>query len=143
MTKNANTHRVPITKTAKTIIDAAIEAGPEDHPFVFAGDAKASISMRAKKAAALLATWRPLGFRFHRHDLRRSAATGMAEAGASRDTISKVLNHVDRGPRSTRVYDVYAYDAEKQVALEAWERRLLGILAEKDDAKILPMRKRA
>jgi len=67
----------------------------------------------------------------------------MAEAGASRDTISKVLNHVDRGPRSTRVYDVYAYDAEKQVALEAWERRLLGILAEKDDAKILPMRKRA
>lgn len=143
LAKNGVTHRVPITATAKTLIEAAIEAGPEDHPYVFAGDAGASISMRAKKAAAQLATWKPLGFTFHRHDLRRTCATGMAEAGISRETIGKVLNHVDRGPRSTRVYDVYDGAAEKQTALAAWERRLLAILAEKDDAKILPMRKRA
>jgi len=126
LTKNANAHRVPITKTAKTLIEAAIAAGPEDHPYVFAGDKGASIAIRAKKAAAQLATWPNLKFTFHRHDLRRTAATGMAEAGISRETISKVLNHVDRGPRATRVYDVYDGAAEKQTALEAWERRLLA-----------------
>ena len=67
----------------------------------------------------------------------------MAEAGISRETISKVLNHVDRGPRATRVYDVYDGAAEKQTALEAWERRLLGILAEQDADNVVPMRKRA
>jgi integrase len=143
LTKNQNSHRIPITATAKVIIEAAIEAGPEDHAFVFAGDAGASISMRAKKAAAQLATWKPLGFVFHRHDLRRTAATETGAANISGETISKVLNHADRGNRSTRVYDKYSYDAEKQVALEAWERRRLGILAEKDSAQILPMRKRA
>ena len=143
LTKNANTHRVPLTKTAKMLIKAAIESGPEDHPYVFAGDKGASISMRAKKAAALLAAWPGVGFAFHRHDLRRTCATGMAEARIGRETISKVLNHVDRGPRATRVYDVYDGAAEKRTALEAWERRLTGILAEKDADNVIPMRKRA
>ena len=63
LTKNANTHRVPLTKTAKTIIEAAIATGPEDHPYVFAGDKGASIAIRAKKAAAQLATWPDLSSR--------------------------------------------------------------------------------
>jgi integrase len=152
LTKNGNTHRVPVTATAKALIEAAIAAGPKDHAYVFAGEQGASIAARAKKAAALLApepsrvkadSWPGLGFTFHRNDLRRTAATGMAEAGLSRETISKVLNHVDRGPRATRVYDVYDGAAEKQTALEAWERRLLGILSEQPADNIVPMRKRA
>ena len=56
----------------------------------------------------------------------------MGESGISRETIARVLNHVDRGPRATGVYDVYDRAAEKQTALEAWEQRLLRILAEQD-----------
>ncbi len=38
-------------------------------------------------------------------DLRRTAATRMAEASVPRDHIAKVLNHVEGGPAATRVYD--------------------------------------
>ena len=43
----------------------------------------------------------------------------MAEAGVPVESIAKVLNHVDRGARATRVYDRYSYDREKRAALEA------------------------
>jgi integrase len=65
-----------------------------------------------------------LSFTFQGHDLRRTAATGMAEAGVPSDHISRVLNHIDGGPRATRVYDRYAYDREKRAALENWQRLL-------------------
>jgi integrase len=83
---------------------------------------------RAKKAPAAIA--RALGIDFRGHDLRRTAATKMAEAGVRREHIARVLNHVDAGARATRVYDRYSYDCEKQVALETWERRLSTILSE-------------
>ena len=38
-------------------------------------------------------------------DLRRTASTGMAEAGVPRDHIAKALNHVEGGPAATRIYD--------------------------------------
>jgi integrase len=71
-----------------------------------------------------------LSFAFRGHDLRRTAATGMAEAGVPSDHISRVLNHIDGGPRATRVYDRYAYDREKRAALEKWERLLTKALAQ-------------
>jgi hypothetical protein len=60
-----------------------------------------------------------------------------------RFTIGKVLNHVDRGPRATRVCDVYDGGAERQTALEAWERRLVRILTEQAGDRAVPIRKRA
>jgi integrase len=134
LTKNGNPHRVPLTKTAQDILTAAKEAAPEGSAYVFAGHMNASVTDRAKKCAAALSAWKPLGFSFHRHDLRRTVGTGMAEEHISTETIARVLNHVDRNPRATRVYDRFSHDPEKRTALEAWERRLLRILAEKDDA---------
>lgn len=52
----------------------------------------------------------------------------MAEGGVPREHISKVLNHVEGGPAATRVYDRYAYDAEKRQALERWAQRLSAII---------------
>ena len=63
-----------------------------------------------------------------RHDLRRTAASGMAEAAVVPSIISRVLNHVDRGPRATLVYNRYCYDAEKRAALLKWDGRLSSIL---------------
>lgn len=144
LTKNGNPHRVPLTKTAQDILKAAKDAAPEDSTYVFAGHMDASVTTRAKKCAALLSNWEPLGFTFHRHDLRRTVGTGMAEEHISTETIARVLNHVDRNPRATRVYDRFSHDPEKRTALEAWERRLLRILAEKDAAgNVRPFAKRA
>ena len=39
-----------------------------------------------------------------------------------------MLNHVEGGPAATRVYDRYAYDAEKRQALEHWAHRLTAII---------------
>lgn len=133
-TKNGNPHRVPLTKTVQDILKAAKADAPEGSAYVFAGHMNASVTDRAKKCAALLSNWEPLGFAFHRHDLRRTVGTGMAEEHITTETTARVLNHVDRNPRATRVYDRFSHDPEKRAALEAWERRLLRILAEKPAA---------
>ena len=80
----------------------------------------ASIRDRAKKAPSRIA--RALKIDFRGHDLRRTAATKMAEAGVPRHHISAVLNHVEAGAAVTRIYDRYSYDAEKRRALETWVR---------------------
>ena len=65
----------------------------------------------------------------------------MAEAGVPREHIAKVLNHVEGGPAATRVYDRYAYDAEKREALERWARRLQATIEGKT-GKVVAMRVR-
>jgi len=91
---------------------------------------------RAKKAPSRIA--RVLKIEFRGHDLRRTAATKMAEAGVPRHHISAVLNHVEDGARVTRVDDRYSYDAEKRIALETWARRLQAIIDQQQPRKLLP-----
>lgn len=64
---------------------------------------------------------------FTPHDLRRSAATFMTgSCGIPRLVVSKILNHAE--PHITAVYDRASYDKEKQMALEAWGRKLQAII---------------
>jgi hypothetical protein len=62
-------------------------------------------------------------------------------AGIPRTTISRVLNHVDRGARATLVYQRYEFDAEKRQALEAWDRRFAQIL-EPTSAQVIAFQRR-
>lgn len=48
---------------------------------------------------------------FTPHDLRRTAATRMAESGEMDEVIDAVLNHAKQG--IIRVYNLYRYDKEK------------------------------
>lgn len=64
---------------------------------------------------------------FTPHDLRRTAATFMAESGELDEVIDAVLNHSKQG--IIKVYNLYRYDKEKQKALEAWEQKLLSIIS--------------
>ena len=66
------------------------------------------------------------GVSFSGHDLRRTAASGMASMGVPRLVISKILNHVETGV--TAVYDRHSYDAEKREALEKWGEHLRSLL---------------
>jgi integrase len=125
--KNGQAHRVPLTKTVLDILKARSKAPGEGAIFVFENRRGAgSVAHRGKKAASVLC--KSLTFEFRAHDLRRTAATRMAEAGVPRDHIAKVLNHVEGGPAATRVYDRYDYDAEKRDALDRWARRLAAII---------------
>ena len=145
-TKNGHIHRVPLVNEALAILHARKEeleppkkgiekrAASSESDFVFVGTG-ASVRDRAKKAPSRIA--RALGIDFRGHDLRRTAATKMAESGVPRHHISAVLNHVEHGPRATRVYDRYNYDNEKRAALEVWARRLHVIANQQSGTQIL------
>ena len=106
--KNGEPHRVPLTAEAIEIISAQPKEDGATH--VFTGRGGGLVEDRVRKAGAALS--RVLGFEFRSHDLRRTAATRMAAAGVPREHIAHVLNHVQGGPRATRVYDRYHYDTE-------------------------------
>ena len=135
-TKNGQPHRVPLVARALTIITEQPHTASAS---VFVGGGRTWLD-RAKKAPSIIA--RTLGIDFRGHDLRRTAATRMAAAGILREHISRVLNHVEAGPRATRVYDRYSYDREKREALEIWARALDAILTGKPKgADIVPIRR--
>ena len=81
---------------------------------------------RAKKAAAFLCKgW--VSFHFRAHDLRRTAASYMGEAGVDRFHIAHVLNHLSVTHNTvTAIYDRYRYDKEKRATLEKWAEVCLG-----------------
>jgi integrase len=129
-TKNGQPHRVPLAPDALELIRSQKPSEDDEIEHVFAGVGGAALLHRAKKAPAAIAGVLDIDFRGH--DLRRTAATFMAAAGIPREHIGHVLNHVEGGARATRVYDRYAYDREKQIALETWGRALHSILTKSD-----------
>ncbi|GFO68687.1 integrase [Geomonas limicola] len=77
---------------------------------------------------------------FTPHDLRRTAATCMAEAGTPGDILDRVQNHVTKQKQGVgHIYNRYSYDKEKQQALETWERKLNSILVGTTGGKIIPI----
>jgi len=63
---------------------------------------------------------------FTPHDLRRTAATFMAESGEMDEVIDAILSHTKQG--IIRVYNQFKYDAQKKAALEAWALKLSSIV---------------
>lgn len=63
------------------------------------------------------------------HDLRRTAATHLAELGTDRQTIDRILGHADASV--TGRYDRYERQAEQRAALEAWAEKLDAIVDRK------------
>lgn len=72
------------------------------------------------------------------HDLRRTAATYMAELGVDRTILGKVLNHKGLAGDSqvTARYDRYSYMDEKEQALNRWSYKLQQIIEGKTETKI-------
>lgn len=134
-TKNGEPHRVPPSDEIVALIRAQ-QKNDRDREYVFVG-LGASLRDRAKKAPSAIA--RALGIEFRGHDLRRTAATRIAQAGIPREHIAKVLNHVEGGPRATRVYDRHTYDREKRLAIDTWTRTLKSIIENTDAGKVLPL----
>jgi integrase len=153
-TKNGEFHRVPLIADAVDLLKARRAVARRGAMWVFEHVTRSkiperqfgNIAARGKKAAAYLSrgdrhlrnkrararkrlpVLPGLSFEFQGHDLRRTVGTNMTKAGVHRDDVSKVMNHVDRGPRATKVYDRYEYDREKRAALETWATRLEAIL---------------
>jgi integrase len=64
------------------------------------------------------------------HDLRRTAATGMARLNFPPHVVDKVLNHVSGTIRGVAaVYNRFEYLEERRAALEAWGRYVENLVA--------------
>jgi integrase len=128
--KNRESHRVPLSPLAVALIREA-DALSGASPYLFPspkdeapiGSGAATKGMQRARPALELTDFRV-------HDLRRTAATGMAELGVNPHTISLVLNHISaqKGTITSAVYVKYSYDKEKREALEIWGRRLHEIV---------------
>lgn len=126
--KNADPHRVPLTSLVVKILNRRAEAKNRDERYVFSNHRATCVTDRAKKAAAVLCNG-GISFHFRAHDLRRTAASYMGEAGVDRFHIAHVLNHRSVTHSTvTAVYDRYRYDREKRAALEKWTEVLTDIV---------------
>lgn len=67
---------------------------------------------------------------FRIHDLRRTAATYMAQLGIERTVLGKILNHktLSGDSKVTAIYDRHDYKNEKTEALEKWSIKLGAIV---------------
>lgn len=131
ITKNKRTHYLPLTPGARRVIDGLPHLGGYVFPAarthvrgnpttVFNGWPKAMRQFR--KAAGI--------DHFTLHDLRRTFSSGLASLGVAPHIIERCLNHVTgviSGVAAT--YNRYAYEPEMRAALEAWERKVLDLVA--------------
>lgn len=120
--KNNEAHTIPLSEAAIVVIESLPKIVGQDG-LVFTKTGVSPISGFSKARAALhekmaehtdVAHWTF-------HDLRRTAASGMAKLGIAPHVVEAVLNHrtgVIRGV--ARVYNRHAYDKEKRAALDAW-----------------------
>jgi integrase len=77
------------------------------------------------------------------HDLRRTAATRMADLGVHPHVIEAILNHVS-GHKSgvAGIYNKSTYAAEKRAALELWANHLQVALAQADGTNVRRLKRR-
>jgi integrase len=141
VSKNDDPHRVPLTSMVVQILERRASAEDADDRHVFSNQRHTCVADRAKKAAAILCKG-GVSFHFRAHDLRRTAASYMGEAGVDRFHIAHVLNHRSVTHSTvTAIYDRYRYDKEKRAALEKWAEVLCGIVDVKPAPTTAPARR--
>ena len=141
--KNGKAHSVPLTEAVLGEIEALPKIGETPgYVFTVTGKTPSSGFSRAKRRidSELLAIaqaettdcedapsvidipdWRL-------HDLRRTAASGMARLGQPVHVVEAVLNHKSGSVRGVAaVYNRYDYASEKSEALTAWSRLVLQL----------------
>jgi integrase len=124
-TKNHRAHVVPLPPLARSILATLKRVSNE---FVFSTTGRSPISGWARIKGRLDAEMQIPPWRLH--DLRRTAATGMAEISIPPHIVEAALNHISGAKAGVAgTYNRAAYTQEKRVALERWAEHL-GALAE-------------
>jgi integrase len=115
--KNGLVHEVPLSSSVMALLLATPRFHGSDFVFTTTGTTPVSglgkVRYRVERAVGAFDWWV--------HDLRRTAASGMARLGIAPHVVEKVLNHksgVISGVAA--VYNRYAYEAEKRYALQGW-----------------------
>ena len=135
--KNNRAHEVHLSAPALDILKS-IPRASDDLIFTMTGSTPVSGFSRAKRrldAAMLAAKREELGkdcdaiAPWILHDLRRTAATGMARLHIAPHVVDKLLNHLTGTIRGVAaVYNRFEYLEERRAALEAWGRHVANLI---------------
>ena len=131
--KNGERHLVPLTGPAIELLESSPQLG--EYIFTTTGDKPlAGFSKAKRRCEKLIAEQRkkddlPPMERWTIHDLRRTAASGMAEMRIPPRVVEKILNHTG-GVISgvAAIYNRHGYDEEKREALTAWSNKIGAIM---------------
>ena len=123
--KNGRAHEVPLSPQALAILRKVMEAplkghGKRNDGSVFAAFGGWSKGKEGLNEAINAQRAKPMPH-WTLHDLRRTAATGMAELGVLPHIVEAVLNHVSGHKAGVAgTYNRARYDDEMRAALELW-----------------------
>jgi integrase len=140
--KNDRVHEVQLSEAAIEVLRALPHVG-DGLVFTTTGETAVSGFSKSKRrldTAMLKAKRLELGTRkgdailgWTLHDLRRTAATGMARTNIPPHVVDKVLNHVSGTIRGVAaVYNRFEYLEERRAALEAWSRHVSNLIVPAD-----------
>lgn len=132
-TKNGREHSIYLSDTSLEILDSLPAVrGKADYCFTTSGETSASGFSKAKTRIDKLMAGYAEGATIEPwviHDLRRTAASGMARIGVSLPVIERALNHISGSFGGiVGVYQRHEFSAEKQDAFERWAAHLLKIV---------------
>jgi integrase len=126
-TKNGKQHLVHLSTQAVAIIEGLERRGE----FLFATTGKAGLRGYGSAKARLDKHMNP-DTPWRVHDLRRTAASGMAALGFQPHIIERVLNHLSGAQGGlVSVYQRFEYLEERKRALEAWGSHVEGLITER------------
>ena len=136
-TKNKRTHVVPLAQPAAALIE---NLKGSDFLVTTTGRTPVSgwskIKVRLDKAMGDVPPWQL-------HDLRRTAATGMAELGIAPHIVEATLNHISGAKAGVAgTYNRAAYAEQKRDALERWADHVERLVSGKTAAKVVTLRGR-
>lgn len=132
--KNKRVFDLPLSEAAIEILKAQPRREGRDYAFGV-GPNRGFRGWSQGKAAlderAAIPDW-------HLHDLRRSAATGMADIGILPHVIEQVLNHQSGAKGGIAgIYNRSTYASEKRRALDRWGDHLTGLAEGRAPAKVV------
>jgi len=142
-TKNGRAHAVPLSEVVSDVLaDVERVKGKPGYVFTTTGETSLSgfhkgrnhIAERMAEIASEEAGKEVEIPHWTFHDLRRTAATGMARLGIPVRVTEAVLNHVSGTAAGiVSVYQRHDYADEKRVALEAWARLVADLVEGRAD----------
>lgn len=147
-TKNGRAHAVPLSDAARAVLGVAPRIkGAAGYVFTTSGESPVSGFHKARehlarRMAEIAAKERGEAVSIDHwtfHDLRRTAATGMARMGIAVRVTEAVLNHVSgTGGGIVAVYQRHDFADEMRAALDAWAR-MVQQLVESRSGKVVSL----
>jgi len=152
-TKNARPHMVPLSSTAREILDHLPRIDGSDYVFT-SGRARTRGENGERVTDRPVNGWGPAKKRIDEisgvtgwrlHDLRRTLVTGMnEELNVDPHIIEAVVNHMSGSARAgiAGIYNKAEYLPQRKVALESWANHIMGLVGGEAESTVVAFGKK-